>query len=151
VVDWGAHERRAVRAHRPLRVCVHGLVAALITTAEGARVDIHLLDPSMRVFESTSPVRQIQQADTAAIKLQVDRAPVTPVRRNLQQKLDQCDPLTMCMVCNLRSTLHAEETKRALSHAQQAEVLLTGGSLSLGRDQRLAAIAPMQTFSLALL
>lgn len=118
------------------------------TTAEGARVDIHLLDPSMRVFESTSPARQIQQADTAAVKLQVDRAPVTPVRRNLQQKLDQCGPLTMCMACNLRSTLHAEETKRSLSQAQQAEVLLTGGSLALGRDQRSATIVPMQTFTL---
>ena len=125
-----------------------GLAPLCSTTAEGARVDVHLLDSALRVYESTSLARQIQAADTAAVKLQVDRAPVTPVRQNLQQKLNQCGPLTMCMACNLRSTLHAEETKRSLAQAQQVEMLLTGGAASGGQAPRTPSIVPMQTFTL---
>ena len=125
-----------------------GLAPLCSTTAEGVRVDVHLLDPALRVYESTSLARQIQAADTAAVKLQVDRAPVTPVRHNLQQKLNQCGPLTMCMACNLRSTLHAEETKRSLAQAQQVEMLLTGGAASGGQAPRMPSIVPMQSFTL---
>jgi hypothetical protein len=70
------------------------------------------------------------------------------VRRNLQQKLNQCGPLTMCMACNLRSTMHAKETKHSLAQTQQVEVLLTGGAASGGQTPRASSIVPMQTFTL---
>jgi len=118
------------------------------TSVDGTRVDLHLLDPALRVFESTAFARQMQQADTAAVKLNVSKAPVTPVRRNLQQKLDQCGPLTMCMACNLRSTLHAEETKQSVGQAMQAEMLLTGSAMGGAQPAPQASIVPMQTFTL---
>lgn len=124
-----------------------GLAPLCSTSVDGTRVDLHLLDPAVRVFESTAFARQMHQADTAAVKLNVSKAPVTPVRRNLQQKLDQCGPLTMCMACNLRSTLHAEETKHSVGQAMQAEMLLTGGAMGAAA-QPAASIVPMQTFTL---
>jgi len=127
-----------------------GLAPLVSTSVDGTRVDIHLLDPNMRVFESTAPARQILQADTAAVKLNLNKAPVTPVRRNLQQQLDQCPPLTMCMACNLRSTLHAAETKNIISQALNSEMLLTGGAMRTGAGQATStpSIVPMQTFTL---
>lgn len=116
------------------------------TSVDGTRVDVHLLAPALKVFESTAFARQMQQADTAAVKLNVSKAPVTPIRRNLQQKLDQCGPLTMCMACNLRSTLHTEETKHSLAQAMQAQMLLTGGPMAGAPPT--ASIVPMQTFTL---
>ena len=83
-------------------------MAPLLSTAVGqTRVNVHLLDSNLRVYESTALARQVFSSDTAAVKLNLNKAPVTPVRRNLQQQLDNSAPLTMCMACNLRSTLHA--------------------------------------------
>jgi len=134
-------------------VAVSASLAPLLSTdVQDTSVHIHLLEPSLRVFESTAPARQIQQADTAAVKLDLTKAAVTPARRSLQQRLDQCGPLTLCMACNVRSSLHADETRTALAqhlqlqHAVQqtaANVNLTAPATPPG-----PSIVPMQAFSL---
>ena len=123
------------------------LAPAVSTVVDGTRVDIHFLNSDLRVFESTAPARQMPQADTTAVKLDLSKAPVTPVRRNLQQKLDQCGPLTLCMACNLRSTLHAAETMNIVAQTSHAQTLLTGSTFS-SMNPSTPSIVAVQSFSL---
>ena len=124
-----------------------GLAPVLSTAVDGTRIDIHCLDADLCVFESTAPARQMQQADTAAVKLDLTKAPVTPVRRSLQQKLDQCGPLTLCMACNLRSSMHASETMSIVSQTVHAQTLSTGSAMG-AMAPRAPSIVAMQNFSL---
>jgi hypothetical protein len=130
---------------------------AVPAATEQTRVEIHLLDPSLRVFESTAPARQLQQADTKAVKLDVSKAPLSEGRRMLQQRLDKCGPLTQCMACNVRSSLNTQETKMLLTRTLQAAAGTTTGAPSAEPARAGNALAgipsgpsivPMQAFSL---
>ena len=124
-------------------------LAPLLSTAVGqTRVDVHLLDRNIRVYESTALARQVFASDTAAVKLNLNKAPVTPVRRNLQQQLDNSAPLTMCMACNLRSTLHAAETQNMISQAVDSEAMLSAIHTGTGKQIFTPSLVPMQAFSL---
>ena len=151
--DWWttsmANPRSNLNGHS---VAVSAEMAPLLsTTVLDTRVDVHMLQPSLRVFESTAPARQIQQADTAAVKLNLTNAAVTPARISLQQRLDQCGPLTLCMACNVRSSLHAEETKTALAQSlQPAARQQTASSVqgAAAAPPTAPSIVPMQAFCL---
>jgi hypothetical protein len=71
--------------------------------------------------------------------------------RSLQQRLDQCGPLTLCMACNVRSSLHAEETRTAVAQRlqpparQQTASSAQGGAPVMPQGP---SIVPMQAFSL---
>lgn len=133
-------------------VALTAAMAPLLSTSVlDTRVDVHMLDENLRVFESTAPARQIEQADTSAVKLDLTKAAVTPARRSLQQRLNQCGPLTLCMACNVRSSLHAEETKAAVAQLLKPSANQQTGSSLQGagsKDVLGPSIVPMQTFSL---
>ena len=136
-------------------VAVSAAMAPLLSiNVQGTRVDLHMLDQSLRVYESTAPARQIYHADTASVKLNLSTAAVTPARRTLQQRLDQCGPLTLCMACNVRSSLHAQETitaaEQLLHRAAQniTATALQGNALAAAQMPKGPSIVPMQTFSL---
>ena len=128
-----------------------GLSPVLRTHVQDTPVDVHLIDPSLKIFESTAPAWQTEQADTALVKLNLTKEPVTPIRVKLQSDLDHCAPLTMCMACNVRSALHTAETRQVIAKALDTR-LQTGdamapaaGPLAAGT---LPSMIPLQTFSL---
>lgn len=128
-----------------------GLAPVLRTHVQGIPVDVHLIDPDMKIFESTAPAWQTEQADTALVKLNLKKEPFTPMRLKLQQDLDTCTPLTMCMACNVRSALHTAETRQVI--AQTLDPKLQTGDPMVSAKGKIAAgmlptMLPMQTFSL---
>ena len=110
-------------------------LAPLLSTAVGqTRVDVHLLDRNIRVYESTALARQVFASDTAAVKLNLNKAPVTPVRRNLQQQLDNSAPLT--------PTAHVSRaTARARCPPHRAESLNMTIFCKPGFGQRVCGIS----------
>lgn len=129
-----------------------GLAPVLRTHVQDTPVDVHLIDPRMKIYESTAPAWQTEQADTAVVKLNLKKEPLTPMRLKLQQDLDTCTPLTMCMACNVRSALHTAETRQVIAHTLVDPRLQTGDSMlppgTQGVAQQLPIMSPMQTFSL---
>ena len=110
-------------------------LAPLLSTAVGqTRVDVHLLDSNIRVYESTALARQVLASDTAAVKLNLNKAPVTHVRRNLQQQLDNSAPLT--------PTAHVSRaTARARCPPHRAESLNMTIFCKPGFGQRVCGIS----------
>lgn len=92
------------------------LTHALRTSVDAVTVDVHCIHTQtpFRVYESTAYADQIFTADTASVKLDLCKQPVTAMRQNLQQQLNQCGPITMCMANNVKSSLHAAETQQTL-------------------------------------
>jgi hypothetical protein len=128
-----------------------GLSPVLRTHVQDTPVDVHLIAPSMKVFESTAPAWQTDQADTALVKLDLKKEPCTPIRIKLQNDLDHCAPLTMCMACNVRSALHTAETRQVIAQALDPK-LRTGDPMAPATARldagSLPSMIPLQTFSL---
>ena len=127
------------------------------TTAEnGCQVEVFLLNhDEMKIYESTALARQMPVgADNAAVKLNVATPAGQPVaeagalalrrrlRLQLQTALSQSEPLTMCMACNVLSTLTAQEMK-IMQQAQNSSPFPANA-----RDESgVPIIAPMQIFA----
>lgn len=128
-----------------------GLSPVLRTRVQDTPVDVHLIDPSLKIFESTAPAWQTEQADTALVKLNLKKEPFTPIRLKLQNDLDRCAPLTMCMACNVRSALHTAETRQVIATALDRK-LQTGDAMAPATARldagSLPSMIPLQTFSL---
>jgi len=126
-----------------------GLSPVLRTRVQDTPVDVHLIDRNLKIFESTAPAWQTEQADTALVKLNLKKEPFTPIRLKLQSDLDRCAPLTMCMACNVRSALHTAETRQVIANALDRK-LQTGDAMTTAASPHgsLPIMVPLQTFSL---
>jgi hypothetical protein len=119
-------------------------------------VEVFLLNGGqMKIYESTALARQMPVgADNAAVRLNVATPAGQPVaevgalalrrrlRLQLQTALSQSEPLTMCMACNVLSTLTAQEMK-IMQQAQNSSPFPANA-----RDESgVPIIAPMQIFA----
>ena len=138
-------------------VCTRLSIAPVLsTTANDCAVQVFLLNrDEMKIYESTALARQMPVgADNAAVRLNVATPAGQPVaeagalalrrrlRLQLQTALSASEPLTMCMACNVLSTLTAQEMK-IMQQAQNSSPFPANA-----RDESgVPIIAPMQIFA----
>ena len=139
-------------------VCTRLSMAPVLTTttANNCKVEVFLLNHGkMKIYESTALARQMPVgADNAAVRLNVATPAGQPVaeagalalrrrlRGQLQTALSVSQPLTMCMACNVLSTLTAQEMK-IMQQAQNSSPFPANA-----RDESgVPIIAPMQIFA----
>ena len=138
-------------------VCTRLSIAPVLsTTANDCAVQVFLLNrDEMKINESTALARQMPVgADNAAVRLNVATPAGQPVaeagalalrrrlRLQLQTALSASEPLTMCMACNVLSTLTAQEMK-IMQQAQNSSPFPANA-----RDESgVPIIAPMQIFA----